>query len=310
MNITGKRLYYYIFSAILMVASVAAMVAWGINPGTDYTGGTLLEVGVNKYVDSTTVKEALKDLSLPELSVTNTGKNNIQIKTSLTDASKIKEIVPTLKQNLAGNKEQGITEVDLMQSQTIGPTVGNDLTKRAIIAVCVAILAISLYIAWSFRRVQKPFSSWSMSIATVIALAHDAIVTMGFVATINHFYGFEANSYLLVAIITILGFSMHDTIVVFDRIRENILHLPKQEPVVKTVNDSVNQTLARSLNTSMTAILVLLALAIIGGGAIRPFVLTLLFGIAVGTYSSIFIASPVLVTWIHMRRNRGEDAKN
>lgn len=308
MNIIGKRLYYYIFSGLLIAASVLAVVFWGLKPGTDYTGGTLLEVGINKGVDAKIVKEALKDMDLPELSVNSTGKNSVQIKTSQTDTSKTKEVVPTLKQNLAGNKEQGISEVNLLQSQTIGPTVGKDLTKRAIIAVCVAIIAISFYIAWSFRKVQKPFSSWSMSIATVIALTHDIIVTLGFVATINHFYGFEANSYLLVALITILGFSMHDTIVVFDRIRENILHLPAQEPIVKTVNDSVNQTLARSINTSMTAILVLLALAVIGGGAIRPFVLTLLMGIAIGTYSSIFVASPVLVTWVHMRRNRGVSA--
>jgi len=308
MNIIGKRLYLYIFSCLLMVVSIMAIMTWGVKPGTDYTGGTLLEISLNKSIDAKVVKESLKDMDLPELSVTGTSNKTVQIKTSQTDTKIIKEVTPTLRQNLTANKEQGITAVHLLQSQTIGPTVGKDLTKRAIIAVIIAIITIALYIAWSFRRVQKPFSSWSMSIATIIALAHDVVITLGFVSIINHIYGFEANSYLLVAIITVLGFSMHDTIVVFDRVRENILHTHKQEPVSKTVNDSVNQTIARSINTSMTAILVLLALAIIGGGPIRPFVLTLLMGIAIGTYSSIFVASPVLVTWVHMRQKRGEEA--
>ena len=147
-----------------------------------------------------------------------------------------------------------------------------------------------------------------MSAATIIALVHDVIFTLGFVSLINHFYGFEANSYLLVAILTVLGFSVHDTIVVFDRIRENILHASRATTLTSIVNESVNQTMARSLNTSLTVLLVLLALASIGGSSIRPFVLTLFAGIAVGTYSSIFVASPLLVSWSYIKNRRASKA--
>jgi len=136
-----------------------------------------------------------------------------------------------------------------------------------------------------------------MSSATIIALLHDIIITLGFVSIINHYYGYEANSYLVVALLTVLGFSVHDTIVVFDRVRENLLHAPAHTPVMVTVNNSINQTIARSLNTSLTALLVLIALAGLGGASIKPLVLTLLAGITIGTYSSIFVASPILVTW-------------
>lgn len=305
MNIIKRRLIWYILSGVLIIASILALAFWGLNPGADFTGGTLIEVGFNKNVSSGTVYEALKDIDLPSITVSNTEQNSVLIKTKVLEAGEIDNILSTLKTNLVSDSNNlGITQVEKKQVQVIGPTVGSDLTKRAMKAVAIAIIAIILYIAWSFRRVQRPFSSWSMSTATILALVHDIIIIFGFVSLINHFYGYEANSYLLVALLTVLGFSVHDTIVVFDRIRENLLHRPDSDKIAVIVNDSINQTLARSLNTSLTAVLVLLALATIGGGAIRPFVLTLLAGIVVGTYSSIFIASPLLVTWGSIREKK------
>ena len=301
MNIIKRRIIWYILSSILVTYSIVAMVIWGINPGADFTGGTLIGVGFNTYVSANDVRESIKDLGLQSLSVSETGNNSVSIKTTTLERGEIDEIISTLKTNLSQAPSLGVTSVEEKQVQVIGPTLGSDMTKKAIIAVCIAVVAIILYIAWSFRKVQRPFSSWSMSTATIIALTHDIIVVIGFVCTINHFYGFEADGYLLVALLTILGFSVHDTIVVFDRIRENLLRTASNIPVEKTIEDSINQTLARSLNTSLTAILVLLALATIGGGAIRPFALTLLIGIAIGTYSSIFLASPILVTWTNIR---------
>lgn len=304
MNIIGKRIYWYILSGIMIAISIAALVMWGINPGADFTGGTLIEVGFNKNVPAKTVEGSLKDLDLPSLSISDTGQNSVFIKTKTLKAGDIDKIIDTISINLESNPDLGITTVTKKQSQVIGPTIGKDLTKRAAIAVCVAIVAIVLYIAWAFRRVQKPFTSWSMSIATIIALVHDIIIILGFVSIINHFYNFEANSYLLVAVLTVLGFSVHDTIVVFDRIRENLLKSPSNIDIEKSVNDSINQTLGRSLNTSLTAVLVLLALSVIGGGSIRSFVITLLVGIIIGTYSSIFVGSPLLVTWSKLKRNK------
>ena len=301
MNIIGRRIIYYIISGTLIVLSVVALSVWGLKPGADFTGGTLVTVGFNKGVTASDVQTSLKDLGLPSLAVSNIDNNVVQIKTSPLERGDIDKIISTLKINLTANKEAGITKVDELQAQTIGPVVGGDMTKRAAYAVGFAVIAIVLYIAWAFRKVQKPFSSWSMSIATIMALAHDIIIILGFVSAINHFYGFEANSYLLVAVLTVLGFSVHDTIVVFDRIRENLLHNPHNQGLEHIVNASVNQTLARSINTSLTAVLVLLALTTIGGGEIRPFVLTLLIGIVIGTYSSIFVGSPILVTWSNIK---------
>jgi preprotein translocase subunit SecF len=304
MNIIGKTKIWYSVSMSLICISIVALIVFGIKPGADFVGGTLVEVGFNKNVSADDIQKSLKDLNLPSLSVSNTERNSVLIKTAPIERGEIDRIISTLKANLIQNNNLGITQVEERQAQTIGPTVGKNLTKRAIIAVILTIIAIVLYIAWSFRRVQKPFSSWSMSAATIIALIHDVVFTLGFVSLINHFYGFEANSYLLVALLTVLGFSVHDTIVVFDRIRENLLHASRASAIATIVNESVNQTLARSLNTSLTVLLILLALASIGGSSIRPFVLTLLAGIAVGTYSSIFIASPLLVTWSHIKNRR------
>lgn len=304
MNIIGKRIIWYILSTLMVIVSITALFIWGINPGADFTGGTLIEVGFNKNVPAKIVEESLKDLDLPSLSVSSAGQDSVLIKTKAREAGDIDKIVDTISVNLKSNPELEINTVVKKQSQIIGPSIGKDLTKRAAQAVVVAIVAIVLYIAWSFRKVQKPFTSWSMSIATIIALAHDIIIILGFVSITNHYYGFEANSYLLVVILTILGFSVHDTIVVFDRIRENILKSPSNIVFEKIVNDSINQTLGRSLNTSLTAVLVLLALATIGGGSIKSFIITLLAGIIIGTYSSIFVGSPLLVTWTKIKRSK------
>ncbi len=311
MNIIGRTRIWYGFSLFVTGVSIVALVIFGIKPGADFKGGTLVEVGFNTSVKAGDIQTSLKDLNLPSLTVSNTNKNSVLIKTSPIERDRIDAIVATLRANLTSNLEWGITEVTEKQSQTVGPAVGDNLARRAIIAVVLAVIAIILYIAWSFRRVQRPFSSWTMSTATIVALIHDIVFTLGFVSVINHYYGFEANSYLLVALLTVLGFSVHDSIVVFDRIRENLLHASRHNALETIINDSVNQTLARSLNTSLTVILVLLALSSIGGSAIRPFVLTLLAGIATGTYSSIFVASPLLITInnIRHRRNRGEDKK-
>ncbi len=297
MNIVKRRLVWYILSVLLTIASAIALFLWGINPGTDFTGGTLVEVGFDKDVSAQLAREAIKDLDIGDVSVSNTSSNSVLVKAGVLETGEIDNIVETLKTNITSDEGRGVSEVYKKQSRVVGPSLGADTTKRAITLTIVALIAILLYIAWSFRKVQKPFTSWSMSLTTVATVTHDIIVMLGFISLVNHFYGFEANSYLLVAILTVLGYSIHDTIVVFDRIRENILHHPGGEKIESIVERSVDQTLARSLNTSLTLILVLLALTTIGGGAIRPFVLTLLVGITFGTYSSIFLAASILTDW-------------
>ena len=187
-----------------------------------------------------------------------------------------------------------------LRFDSVGPTIGRELKSRSLTAIVIVLLAIVLYIAWAFRKVSKPVASWKYGMAANIALFHDVLITLGVFSVLGHFYGVEINSSFVAAILTVLGYSVNDTIVVFDRIREN---LPKSDKDFEgTVNDSVNQTITRSINTSLTTLLVLLAILFFGGATIRSFVLALSIGVFIGTYSSIFLASPVLVVWEKMKK--------
>lgn len=186
---------------------------------------------------------------------------------------------------------------------TIGPTIGKEITLNALKAIVFASLLIVLYIAWSFRTVPKPTSSWRFGICAVIALIHDVLVVVGLFSILGHFFGVEVDSLFVTAILTVIGFSVHDTIVVFDRIRENLRRVVGV-PFGQVVNDSILQTLVRSLNTSLTALLVLLTLLIFGGESIKWFIVALLIGITSGTYSSIFNAAPLLVLWQEWEEKR------
>ncbi len=189
--------------------------------------------------------------------------------------------------------------------ETVGPTVSSDLKRKAIIAVILASLAIILYIAIAFRKVPKPASSWRFGICAVLALIHDLAFVAGGFAILGHFFGYEVDSLFITALLTIMGFSVHDTIVVFDRIRENLRKSPSLD-FETNVNNSILQTINRSLNTSFTVLIVLLALFLLGGATLKHFMLALLLGIAIGTYSSIFNASPLLVSWQAWSSRRAE----
>ncbi len=182
------------------------------------------------------------------------------------------------------------------QFESIGPTIGAETTINAIWAVVVASLFIVLYITWSFRKIPKPASSFRFGVCAVIALVHDVLVVIGIFAILGHFFGVEIDSLFVTALLTVIGFSVHDTIVVFDRIRENLKRVSGLS-FDQVVNESILQTLDRSLNTSLTVVLVLFALLLFGGESIRWFVVALLVGVISGTYSSIFNASPLLVLW-------------
>jgi len=200
-------------------------------------------------------------------------------------------------EELAG--EEGAIEE--LRFDSIGPSVGKELKSKSFNAIIIALIIIIAYIAFAFRKVSKPVASWKYGLAAIIALAHDVLITLGIFSVLGEFWGVEINTTFIAAILTILGYSINDTIVVFDRIREN---LPRSEEDFEgTVNTSVNQTLARSINTSLTTLLVLLSILFWGGSTIRDFVLALSIGIFLGTYSSIFIASPLLVIWEKMKKS-------
>ena len=178
---------------------------------------------------------------------------------------------------------------------SVGPTIGNELKQKSYYAIALVLLAIVIYIAWAFRRVSRPVASWKYGVAAIIALLHDVIIPTGVFSALGHFLGYEVDVLFVTALLTVLGFSVHDTIVVFDRIRENLLK--REGSFEDIVNYSVNQTMTRSINTSATVMLVLLAVYFFGGESVRNFTLVLILGVFFGTYSSIFIASPILVVW-------------
>jgi len=186
--------------------------------------------------------------------------------------------------------------------ESIGPTIGNELKRRSIYAVLSVLAAIILYIAWAFRKVSQPVASWKYGLAAVVALTHDVFIPVGIFTVLGRYFGVEIDILFVTAILTILGFSVHDTIVVFDRIRENLAHSRHRGTFEEIVNISVNETIRRSINTSLTAFLALLSIYLFGGESIKYFVLALMLGIIFGTYSSIFIASPILVVWNNWSR--------
>ncbi len=198
------------------------------------------------------------------------------------------------------NKIENTPNIIELRYDSVGPSIGAELKRKSVYAIIMVLICIVLYVAWAFRRVSKPVASWKYGLTAIIALFHDVIITMGVFAFLGKFYGMEVNTPFVAAILTVLGYSVNDTIVVFDRIREN---LPKSDDDFEsTVNTSVNQTITRSINTSLTTLLVLLAILFFGGDSIKGFVLALSIGVFVGTYSSIFLASPILVVWEKFRR--------
>lgn len=290
MNIISNRKIWYLISGIMLILGIAALIIWKLNIGIDFRGGTLLELKFPQkdIINIQEIKDGLKDTELADIQIQKAGDREVLIRTKPIE----KDI---LDKNLAVIKSK-IGDYEEIRLEAVGPTIGGDLTRKAIYAVILASIAIIVYIAFAFRQVIKPLSSWRFGIAAIIALLHDIIIVIGVFAILGHFFGFEVDSLFITALLTIMGFSVHDTIVVFDRIRENQRRNPSKN-FEETVSNAILQTIARSINTSATAIIVLLALALIGGETIRPFVFTLLAGIFIGTYSSIFVASPILVSW-------------
>lgn len=296
-KIIQKRKIFLSLSSLAVVVSVLALIFWGLNFGIDFTGGSLLEVEFKNYQPTITeVQDGLKDVKLSNLVIQPT-ENSTILRFKENDEATHQAVVKNL-QTLTKDKKDATFRELLFDS--VGPSVGTELKNKSFNATLIVFIMIIIYISLAFRRVSKPVASWKYGVAAIIALVHDILFILGTFAFLGHYYGIEINTPFIAAVLTVLGYSVSDTIIVFDRIREN---LPKsQEDFENTVNRSINQTLTRSINTSFSAILALLAVLFLGGDTIKDFALALIIGIFVGTYSSIFIASPVLVIWDKMTR--------
>lgn len=280
MNLMKYKIWFFIASTVLIIPGIVFIFIGGIKFGIDFIGGALLEY---KFV-SPVSKNELEQFG----QVVESGDNTFLIRTSAVSHERLQE----LKKQI--NEKFGSFEV--RREENVGPVIGKELERKAGIALVLSWIMIVLYITFAFRKVPKPASSFRFAVAAIAALIHDVLVVVGAFAIFGYFLGVEIDTLFVTALLTVIGFSVHDTIVVFDRVRENLpKHLSKKFETV--VDISITQTLARSLNTSLTVVFVLTALLLFGGETIRWFVVALLIGIISGTYSSIFNAAALLSWW-------------
>ena len=293
LNIVKYKYLYLGISLSLVIFAVFFLIIWGVKLGIDFTGGTTF-IYKAQNINSVNVDSFLSK-NYPGSSITIIGINTYQVQTPPLNQKKL----GILKSALAKNFKLTSAE----KTSTIGPTIGTQLTTDAIYSIIVVILGIIIYISWAFRSVPKPASSFVFGGSAVIAMIHDVVVVFGAFAILGHFFNAPVDSLFVTAVLTVMGFSVHDTIVVFDRIRENLIK-KKYATLKETINKSLIQTFNRSLNTSFTVLLVLSALFLLGGITIRWFTVALLIGIFSGTYSSIFVASQLLVVFADFKERK------
>src|SRR3989344_558191 len=295
-HFTKYSKFYYIFSGILMAVSIASLVVFGLKFGIEFTGGSNMEIMFSENRPANEeISKALESFNLGEVVIQPTGENGMVLKFQGVDETTHQDILAE------------INKVALAQETSftfIGPSVGQELKNKTIIAILISLLAITIYIAFAFRKVSRPVASWKYGVTSLIALVHDIIIPLGVFSLLGHLYQVEITIPIIAALLTILGFSVHDTIVIFDRIRENILR-KGMNSFDETVDESLNQTIGRSLSTVATVLIVMFALFFFGGATLKWFSLALIVGVSSGAYSSIFIASPLLVTWSRLdKKNR------
>lgn len=280
MRLMKRKELFFILSSLVIIPGLFFLLTGGLKFGIDFTGGTRMDLKFQKPIDQ-------KKLS--EFGVITPSKDNVYlIKTSVNDPNQIQKIETSIKEKVGDFEE--------LDKATVGPIIGDELKHKAILALFISWVMIILYITYSFRKIPKPASSFRFGVSAIVALIHDVLVVVGIFAILGKFLGVEVDTLFVTALLTVIGFSVHDTIVVFDRIREN---LPKHMSLKFTniADISITQTLGRSLNTSLTVVFVLLGLLLFGGETIKWFVVALLVGIISGTYSSIFNATALLCFW-------------
>ncbi len=337
LDIVGKRKIWFTISGLLVLGGILPLIFWSPNFGIDFTGGTAIEyrflgqrpsglamdellqqVETGKFpfakaevktgdvgagaaeASDATVFTPPQPFSLGKPIIQPVGNQNLLVKVHVLEGNQQKAVTLAVKQQFG-------QEVEEVRSETIGPVVGRNLRKNAVLAVILASVLIILYIAFAFRKIPRSLSPVRFGVVAVIALIHDVLTPIGVFMFLGHFWGVEIDSLFVTALLTVMGFSVHDTIVVFDRIRENLIRA-KHQDFAQIANDSVNQTMGRSINTSLTTLITLSALFFFGGDSIRWFVLTMMIGIVVGTYSSIFLATPLLVVWRQALLRKGKNA--
>ena len=298
MLIIKYRKIFYILTALLISASIFSISFFGLNFGIDFTGGSILEISYPEGAPSKESIEArLKELPIGGFSLRSAGSSSAGEGFILRTKELSNDARLGVLQALSLNETFIVKQERL---NTIGPVIGNELKNKALAAIAIVIAAFILFIAFVFRKVSEPVSSWKYGLIAVVALLHDGLIPIGMFSILGYLFGSEIDVLFVMALLAILGYSVNDTIVVFDRVRENLKlnkELNRKEDFELTVGKSLSQTYSRSINTSLTTAIVLLSLFFLGSPATEDFVLVLLTGVIAGTYSSIFLATPLLVTW-------------
>lgn len=320
MWIIKHRKIWYAFSLFIVIASLFSLFKFGLKQGIDFTGGALLEVEYQDNRPETSLaRKAIEDLNFGQALIQPSGEKNFIIRMRDISEEQHQEVLSAVSslgtaRPLTPELSDGGRAKEI-RFDSIGPVIGKELKKKSVIAIILVVLMIIFYIAFAFRKVSppasqaralragRPINSFYYGLMAVVALIHDVSLPTGVFAVLGHYYGIEVDTLFVTALLTVLGFSVHDTIVVFDRIRENLRENGNKNDFETIVGSSVNQTVSRSINTSLTVILVLLAIFFLGGESTKYFSLALIIGVFIGTYSSIFLASPLLVT-LEKLRNR------
>jgi len=290
MDYIAKRKFFYLFSGLMIALSMGGLMIWGLNWGIDFTGGTFWEVSLSPLNDEhiEQVGAFLEKQDVGQVSIQKTGENNIIFRLSTINEEKHQQILRDLQKEFPSLQEK--------RFDSIGPSIGQELRKRSIWAVLLVFIGILLYLSYAFRHSSFRVPAYRYGSLAVLALLHDAAFVVGIFVFLGKFQGWEVNSDFIVALLVVAGYSVHDTIVVFDRIRENLV-LKNKETLQSIINMSVSQTILRSLNTSLTTLFPLIALYLWGPVSIQVLVAAMIGGVIIGTYSSLFIAPTLLFDW-------------
>lgn len=310
LNFVKYRKIYFIFSIALAIASVAVLVLWGLKPGIEFTGGAILELNFKDGRPSNQeIEEKISALNIGSIYVQPTGDTGVIIRMGDISEQTHQEILSILRQDtelVPSRTTEGAMEMQVIMKnveeirfEAIGPVIGQELKQKTVTAAIVSLGLMIIYIAFAFRKVQKPVSSLVYGIISFIALCHDVFIPLAIFSVLGKFYGIEITIPVITALLTVLGSSINNTVVVFDRIRENLLK--RGDVFENVVNAGMNQTLSRQINTSLCMLLAVFAIYLFGGVTLKYFALALILGIIAGTYSSFFIAGPLLVTWYKLR---------
>jgi preprotein translocase subunit SecF len=293
--IVRLRKVWYVFSAFLIAGALVLVGMGGLKLGIDFSGGTLHEIKFTTTPPAVDQLQSTLTEIVGEARVQPSGETNVILRYGTVTNETRQSLIDTLT-----TKYGAVEEV---RFDSIGPTIGNELKRNAIWSILLVMGAIIVYLTYAFRKVSEPVRSWKYGVLAIVTLFHDVLMVIGAYAFLGLTRGAEADSLFLIALLTTLGYSVHDTIVVFDRTRTNLIELGSDQ-FEKAVELATNQTLVRSLNTSLTTTISLVALLLFGGDTLFNFVLALLVGVVAGTYSSIFISSPLLVTWYRFSEKR------